>query len=576
MITHYGIPASPGVAIGEALIFDKERIRIPRRFVTRDAVDDEVRRLEQAIDAVAAEIDRNRELVTGQLGAQYGAIFAAHLAMLRDPRLNEEWRRLIREQHYAPEHAVSETLRRYASVFQKLEHRFLAARSEDVLDIERSLLRCLTGQPREELTHIGSPVAVLAHDLTPSETASLDRRFVIGFATESGGAGGHSAIVARALEIPAVVGLGRFLAETGPGDAVIIDGDEGRLIVRPDGPTRAEFERRAESRRTFAASLERFRDLPAETADGTRIEIDANIEFPHEVDACRQRGADGIGLYRTEFLYLGAAREPTEDDHFRAYADVVERMGGRPVVIRTFDLGADKLGRAPGESEERNPFLGLRSIRISLRHVTEFRRQLRAILRAGASGDVRVMFPMIATVPELRRAKAILADACEDLDEAGIPRPPKMPVGMMVEVPSAVVLLDRFLPDVDFVSIGTNDLIQYALAVDRCNREVADLYHDTDPAVLKLIAMTVDAAERHGKPVGLCGQMSANPLCTPLLIGLGLRSLSMPPADIPEIKQICRGTTVERCREVAGRALRMESARQVDHYLREEFQKNRT
>ncbi len=576
MITHYGIPVSPGVAIGEALVLDQERIRIPRRFVSRDAMDDELQRLEQAVNVVAAEMERNRDLVAGQLGDQYGAIFSAHLAMLRDPQLNSEWRRLLREQQFSPEHAVSTTLRKYASVFQQLDNPFMAERAEDVLDIERNLLRSLLGQRRGELAHIEAPVLVVAHDLTPSETASLDRRFVMAFATEVGGAGGHAAIVARGLEIPAVVGVGRFLAEVAPGDLLIIDGDQGRLILHPDEETLADYRARVESRRTMSASLEQLRDLPAETGDGIRVEINANIEFPREVEACLQRGADGIGLYRTEFLYLGSDHEPSEDEHYQAYVEVLRRMPGKPLVIRTFDLGADKLGQSPGASDERNPFLGLRSIRLSLRNVPVFRRQLRAILRASAQGDVRVMFPMITTISELRQAKAILADAREDLEEAGQAYRPDLPVGMMVEVPSAVMMIDQFLPDVDFVSIGTNDLIQYALAVDRCNREVADLYHETDPAVLKLISMTVEAAQRHGKPVSLCGQMSANPLCTTLLIGLGLRSLSVPPANVPEIKQICRSTTIPRCQEIAARALRMESAREIDNYLREEIKKVRT
>lgn len=574
MIIRSGIPASPGVAIGEALVVDQERIRIPRRYVSRDAVEDELQRLDAAIEAVAVEMDHNRQVVTQQLGEQYGGIFGAHLQLLRDPHLREELNRLISDQHFSPEYAVSTTFHKYAQVFEQLDHQYLAERAHDLNDIERSLLRSLLGRPRQELSHLSSPVIILAPDLTPSETVNLDRRFVIGFATAAGGAGGHTAIVARGLAIPAVVGVGEFLAEVQPGDVVIIDGSQGQVIVRPDEETLARYQRAAEVHRQHAVDLAALRDLPAETLDGVRIAINANIEFPRDVEACQANGADGIGLYRTEFLYLNAVVEPNEEEHYRAYSEVAARMAPRPVIIRTFDLGSDKLGQFPASGEERNPFLGMRSIRLSLRNLPSFRAQLRAVLRASRDGDVRVMFPMISTIGELRAAKAVLADAMEDLEERGTPAT-NIPVGMMVEVPAAVILLDSFLSEVDFISIGTNDLIQYALAVDRSSREVADLYHESDPSVLRLVQMSIQSAQRHAKPVGLCGQMSGNPLYTMLLVGLGLRSLSCPPAVIPEIKQICRSVTTQQCEDIAHRALTMESAREIDNFLREELKKVR-
>ncbi|GIW93362.1 MAG: phosphoenolpyruvate-protein phosphotransferase [Pirellulaceae bacterium] len=575
MITHMGIPVSPGVAIGEALVLDQERIRIPRRFVSRDAVEEELERLRRAVDQVADDISQNRDLITAELGEQYGAIFAAHLAMLRDPTLQQSWERLIRQEYYSPEHAVSSTLRKYAAVFERMPQRYLAERAHDVLDLERSLLRRLLGLRREELTQINTPVVVLAHDLTPNETASLDRTKVLGFATEIGGAGGHVAIVARALEIPAIVGVGPFLAEVEPGDLVIVDGDSGQLILRPDPATREHYQQQADKARTLARGWERHCHEPALTLDQQHVQVHANIEFPREVEVCLERGADGIGLYRTEFLYLSGDHEPNEEEHFQAYREVAQRMAGRPVVIRTLDLGADKLGGSYADYQEPNPFLGLRSIRLSLRHMPLFRCQLRAILRASAYGNLRIMFPMIATVNELRRAKAVLADAQEDLAEQGVPFSWPIPVGIMIEVPAAVLMLDQLLPEVDFVSIGTNDLAQYVLAVDRSNREVADLYRETDPAVIRLIDTTVRQCQAHGKAVSLCGQMSANPLCTPLLIGLGLRALSVPPANIPEIKHVCRSVSAADCQKLAQRVLQMESAREVEHCLREELKKIR-
>lgn len=567
-----GIAVSPGIAIGEALVMDIEGFRIPRRFLARDAVDDELERLERAFAAAAAEIERNRDTVARELGSEYGAIFEAHLQMLHDPRLRSELEQMIRDRHYSPEYAISRTLRRYVKVFQSLDSGPMAQRASDIFDIEKRLLRNLLGRRREEISSLTSPVLVLAHNLTPSETANLDRRYARGFVTEIGGAGSHTAIVAEALEIPAVVGTGPFLSDVSGGDLVIIDGDQGLVILHPDEETVARYRHEVEQRRTLTARLESLRDLPAETADGVRVQLLGNIEFPHEVEHCLERGADGIGLYRTEFLYLGSDLEPDEEAHYEAYASVLKAMGGRPVVIRTLDLGADKLTDYTADVE-RNPFLGLRSIRLSLRNLPLFRTQLRAILRASTLGDARIMFPLIATMLELRQAKMVVADVMEDLEEHGIAFHRDLDVGMMVEVPSAVMMIDHFVPEVDFLSIGTNDLIQYTLAVDRSNKDVSTLYTASDPAVLKLIVMTVDAARRRQVPVNLCGQMSGNSLYTMLLLGLGLRQFSVPPSAIPEIKKVCRSVTMAQCEAVASHVLTLENARDIKSFLKEELKK---
>jgi phosphotransferase system enzyme I (PtsI) len=568
-----GIAVSPGVAIGEALVMDNEGFRIPRRFLTRDAVDAELERLDRAITAVADQIERNRDAVSQELGREYGAIFEAHLQMLRDQRLRDELEQLIRERHYSPEYAVSRALRRYAKVFQSLGNSSFAERANDIFDIEKRLLKNLLGRRREEISKLTSPVLVLAHNLTPSETANLDRQFVRGFVTEVGGAGSHTAIVAEGMAIPAVVGTGPFLTDVSGGELVIIDGDQGLVILHPDEETLARYRVEAEAHRTRAVRLQTLRNLPAETADGVRVQLLGNIEFPHEVGLCLESGSDGIGLYRTEFLYLGADKVPNEEDHFQAYASVAEQMKGKPVTIRTLDLGADKvLGSAPPD-DDRNPFLGLRSIRLSLRNLPMFRTQLRAILRASAVGEVRVMFPLISTVLELRQAKMILADVMEDLQEHGVPFNRDLPIGMMVEVPAAVMMIDHFVEEVDFLSIGTNDLIQYTLAVDRSNKEVASLYTAADPAVLKLIDMAIRAAQRGNVQVSLCGQMSGNPLYTMLLLGMGLRQLSVPPAALPEIKKVCRSLTIAQCEAVSAKALLMENARDIKSYLKEELKK---
>ena len=568
-----GIAVSPGVVIGEALVMDNEGFRIPRRFVARDAVVDEIERLDKAIAAAAAEIAHHREAVSAELGEKYGGIFEAHLQMLQDSRLRSELEEMIRQRHYSPEYSVSRTLRRYAQVFQRLESSYLAERATDIFDIEKRLLRHLLGRRREEITHLTSPVLVLAHNLTPSETANLDRRYVRGFVTEIGGPGSHTAIVAEALEIPAIVGTGLFLSEVSGGDQVIIDGDQGLVILQPDEETLARYRHEAEEIRSQAARLEPLRDLPAETRDGVRIQLMGNIEFPYEVDHCVERGADGVGLYRTEFLYLGAEVMPNEEVHYQAYTRVIEAMGDHPVVIRTFDLGADKMPNMPQPDDERNPCLGLRSIRLALRSLPVFRTQLRAVLRATTLGNVQVMFPLVSTLLELRQAKMVLADVMEDLQEHNVPFKRDLPVGMMVETPAAVMMIDHFVDEVDFLSIGTNDLIQYTLAVDRSNRDVVGLYNPTDPAVLRLIEMSLKVAGKKDTPINMCGQMSGNPLYTMLLLGMGLRQFSVTPSSIPEVKRICRKATIPECEAIAARVMAMENARDVKSYLKEELKK---
>jgi len=573
MQTLQGIAVSPGFAVGEALLIDNEGFRIPRRFVARDAVDAELARLDAAIAAAGEEIRLNRDTVSAALGKDYGGIFSAHLQMLHDPLLRSELEEMIRQRHYSAEYAASRALRRYVKVFESLKHRAIAQRADDLFDIEKRLLRHLLGARGEELARINSPVIVLAHNLTPSETASLSPQFVKAFVTEVGGAGSHTAIVAEGLEIPAVVGVGPLLASVADGDLVIVDGDHGSVIVKPDEEALARYRREVEVRRTRVAQLESLRELPAETRDGVRIELLGNIEFPHEVDHCIERGSDGVGLYRTEFLYLGAAIEPTEETHFEAYRHVVQAMAPHPVVIRTLDLGADKLLGHQQEEAEPNPFLGLRSIRLSLKNIPLFRTQLRAILRASALGDAKILFPLISTLAEIRQARLLLSEVMEELAREGQPFNRDLEVGMMVEVPAAVMLIDRFVEEVDFLSIGTNDLIQYTLAVDRSNMDVAELYSAADPAVLRLIDMALAAAARSATPVNLCGQMSGSPLYTMLLLGLGLRRFSVTPGAIPEIKKVCRSVSIRQCEAVAERARCMESARDINAYLREELDK---
>jgi phosphoenolpyruvate-protein phosphotransferase (PTS system enzyme I) len=566
-----GIPVSPGVAIGPAMVLDTELFRIPRRSIAEDRIKEEVDRLHQALAAASAEARHHQEAINDKLGPQYGAIFGAHALMIQDATLAGEIEGLIRDRRQTAEYAVSRVMRRHAKALESLNQGTFAARASDLFDMEKLILRNLLGHRREQIQHLTEPVIVLAHDLTPSETAALDPSKVFAFATEAGGRASHTAIMAGALEIPAVVGLGKFVIDVSGGDQVIVDGNRGVLILNPDEETLERYEQTRSTFRTFESQLGELRDLPAETRDGVRILLLGNIEFPQEAAHCVERGADGVGLYRTEFLYLGKQSDPTETEHLDAYLTVLRALGSKPVVIRTLDLGADKFATSTESvAEERNPFLGLRSVRLCLRNLTLFKTQMRAILRASAFGDIRIMFPMVSTLLELRHCKMILAEVKEDLEEEGIAFNRKLPLGTMIEVPSAAVMAEFLAKEVNFFSIGTNDLIQYTLAADRTNEAVASLYSPGDPAVIRLIDHVIKAAAKQNIEVNVCGEMSGEPIYTVLLLGMGLRQLSVTPHNIPEIKKIIRSVSIPEAVMVAQEAMRLETARDVNNYLREQ------
>jgi phosphotransferase system enzyme I (PtsI) len=566
-----GIAVSPGVVIGPALVLDTELFRLPERFIEGKTPAEEIERFRQAIAAAAQETRTKQETIAAKLGPQYGAILGAHALLIEDESLSAEIESLIRNHGYAAEYAVSRVMRRHAKTLESLNQAQFATRATDLFDIEKSILRNLLGHRQEQLRHLKEPVIVLAHDLTPSETAALDASKVYAFATEAGGRASHTAIMAGALEIPAVVGLGKFITDVSGGDLVIVDGNRGIVILNPDAETQERYERTRSDLRTFESQLGQLRDLPAETRDGQRILLMGNIEFPQEASHCLERGADGVGLYRTEFLYLNRHTDPTEAEHLDAYMTVLRLLGSKPVVIRTLDLGADKFATSTESVPvERNPFLGVRSVRLCLRNLTLFKTQMRAILRASAYGDVRILFPMVSTVLELRQCKMILAEVKEDLEEESIPFNAKLPIGTMIEVPSAAIMSEQLAREVDFFSIGTNDLIQYTLAADRTNEMMASLYSPGDPAVLRLIERVVQSAEKQDLDVNVCGEMSGEPIYTLLLLGMGLRQLSVTPHNIPEIKKIIRSVALDEARQVAHEALGLETARDVNNYLREQ------
>lgn len=570
-----GIPVSPGVAIAPAVVLDVEEYRIRECFVAPDEVSHEQGHVDMALGAARAEFEELRERTSSRLGSETAAIFDFPIGVLTSESFRRKLLDVVAKKRYTAAYAVSQLMREYQKRFLDMHEQLFNDRVKDVYDIEKRLLRHLLGHTREDLAHVSQPVVVIAHDLTPSQTAQLDRSKVLGFVTDAGGLTSHTAILARSLGIPAVVGLNDVTASVSGGDTVIIDGTKGLVICKPDAETLREYEQTGERRSELAQELDELRDLPATTLDNERITLLGNIEFPYEVATCLARGAEGIGLYRTEFLYMRPGAEPSESDHYRAYCEAIKAVKGKPIVIRSLDLGADKYAQSVGQDpeRERNPFLGLRSIRFCLANIEIFKAQLRAILRASVLGNVSIMFPLISKVTELRQAKLVLAEAMEDLHDEGVAYAKDIPVGIMIETPSAVAMAEGLAKEVDFFSIGTNDLIQYTLAVDRANERVAPLYTGADPAVIRFVRDVIRTANEQNLDCSLCGEMAGDPMFTVLLLGLGLRQFSMAPNDIPEIKQIIRKVDLAHARAVAEKVLGMESDREIHNYLRDEMRK---
>ncbi len=568
-----GIQASPGVAIGRAVVLDAQDQPIPRRLVPASDVPLQIQRFQKAIEESSADIGRLRDHTASALGREMANIFNTHLAMLQDKFLVAQVEQMIEQEQVTAEYAVYAVMRRQAGMYEQLDDPYIRERGKDILDLERRILSHLIGSTRQQLAQIRHESILIAHDLTPSQTASLDTSKIKAIATDLGGRTSHTAILAHALGIPAIVGLEDITTSVNTDDTVIIDGNRGVVVIEPDAAKLMEYRQELKHWAALDETLDASARLPAITRDGTEITVLANIEFPSEIAAALNKGATGIGLYRTEFIYLGAVREPTEEDHYEVYSEAIRLLKGHPLTIRTLDLGADKIhpGVTADYHEEPNPFLGCRSIRLCLQNLPLFKTQLRAILRASSEGPVKIMFPLISNVMELRQAKMILNDVMEDLDEQGIPYSKNIPVGIMIEVPSAALQASTLAKEVDFFSIGTNDLIQYTVAADRSNERIASLYSGAHPAVLQLIRDVVRAAQRAKIDVSLCGEMGGEPEFGMVLIGLGLRTLSITPPAIPEMKKLIRSVSIEQCRRVARKAGSFDSDREVMNYLRDEL-----
>jgi phosphotransferase system enzyme I (PtsI) len=563
-----GIPVSPGVASAPAFVLRTVDSMPPRRTLAESAVPEELRRYRAALEAARAEL--------GGIAARPGlsdavsSIAASHREFLADPTLIREIEGMIRNGPSPADWAVAVVFNRWIEIFRGLEDEFFRQRYVDLLDLQRRVLRHLLAAEEVEKPTPERPAILIAQDLTPSETAELDRRSFLGFATEHGGATSHTAIIAKSLGIPAVCALGSVADAIPAGTPVILDGEKGRLIVDPDAPTRRRYkELRQRLDRRFQV-LKRMAELPAETPDGWPVGVFGNIEFPFEVRQAVENGADGIGLYRTEFLYVDRHALPDEEAHLAAYREAMGHLGGRPLVIRTQDFGADKFADELAMGGEPNPFLGCRSIRYSFARPELFRTQLRAILRASAEGRVSIMFPMISSVTELRRARTILEQVKDELRLSHVPFDASLPVGAMVEIPSAAIAADLLAREVDFFSIGSNDLTQYTLAVDRTNERVATLFRPSNPAILRLLRSVVREGERTGIRVSLCGEMASERPYTLLLLGLGIRRFSVAPSTVPEVKRVVRSVTRRMAAEITGRALALSTPEDVDGYLADE------
>lgn len=572
-----GIAVSPGFAIGEAFILGSEESVIPRRFISVEEIESEFARFHAAVVKAKSDIRELQEKVKADdIGYEAVPIFDAHVLILSDNSLHDEVLNRISKNRFSAEYAVSRSLRKYEKAFSKMGDSYLAQRISDLHDIERRLLRALLGERREDLKQLNRQVILVAHDLTPSQTASMDRNHVIGFATDVGGKTGHTAIIARARELPAIVGLETVSSDVSSGDTLIIDGNRGIVVVNPDEKTMETYKRLASDFHNFEISLIGEKDLPAQTTDGHDVRVSANIEFPNEIESVLNMGGEGVGLYRTEFLYVGADTVPDEETHFQSYKQAVDHLPDMKVTIRTLDLGADKffhLEHNMGLDDkallnERNPVLGCRAIRYFSRHPQLMRSQIRAICRASAFGKVNLMVPMVCCREEVERVREVVQREQEALDEEGIDFDPNMPVGIMVEVPSVALTIEHYMDICDFFSIGTNDLTQYVLAVDRTNEHVANLYRPAHPGVLRLVRSVIEAGKQFDKPVSVCGEMASDPTFTLLLLGMGLQHFSVSPPLIPEVKKLVRSVNYSEAQEIAKEAMTFMTAREITTFLR--------
>lgn len=559
-----GIAVSAGICRGKILVLHRARHVIAKRDLPPNEIEAEVGRFEKALVQTRQQISEVQRRVVENMGTQEGDIFEAHLLMLEDRMLVDEVIRSIREQGANAEHAFHAVSERYAAALAAVDDEYLRERADDMRDLTARVLdNLLDVRDQFDLRHISEPCILVSHDLSASMTAQLDKKVVLGFVTDIGGKTSHTAIIARSLGIPAVVGLKTASEEFDTGDYALLDGYNGTVIVNPTDQTLFEYGQLSQLKASLEEKLHEIQGQPAVTLDGKRIHLSANIEDQNDIEAVLQHGAEGVGLFRTEFLFINRESTPGEEDQYQVYRRVAAALKPHPVIIRTLDLGGDKFASHLQLAQEMNPFLGWRAIRFCLAQPELFCAQLRAILRASVEGNVKMMYPMISGLDELNQAAALVEQCKAELRSKNIPFDEAMDIGAMIEIPSAALIADTLARRVKFFSIGSNDLIQYTLAADRTNEKVSHLYEPTHPAILRLIKMTVDAAHKHGAWVGVCGEIAGDPILAPLLIGLGVDELSAAPTVVPQVKYILRRLRLTEAQALAEFALQCESPSEI-------------
>jgi phosphoenolpyruvate-protein phosphotransferase (PTS system enzyme I) len=569
-----GIGASPGVAVGHAYILDRKRVRTPKLRLAEAEVDPERMRMKTALELSDRQLSELKEQISKTEGPEHALILEAHRLMLHDPMFVDEVNRLIVEDRINAEWAVRRVARKLKHLFDNIPDEYFRERRSDVEYVADRVVRNLLGQVVDEEVTLPDHAVVVAHDLSPADAALMARSGrVAGFVTDLGGQTSHTAIVARARSTPAVVGAGRASEQISPGDLVAMDGARGIILVNPTEDQLSLFHETMRRHQESEARALSEKDLPAQSTDGYRMRLVGNIEFPEEIQSLLDHGAEGIGLYRTEFMFLDRKSPPTEEEHYRAYRQVLEMMGGRPVTIRTLDLGGDKVPGKGKHEKEPNPAMGLRAIRYCLANRELFRVQLRALLRASVHGNMRMMFPLICGMSELREARSELEACRTELGRAGVPLGKRFPVGIMVETPSAALIADRLAQEADFFSVGTNDLIQYSLAIDRQNRDVAYLYKPLHLSVLRSLKSIVTAAKDAGIPVAMCGEMAGDPVYALVLLALGFDELSMTAGQIPTVKNFIRQTSRVEAQQLLETAMDLTTAEEIERFIRTEMDK---
>jgi phosphotransferase system enzyme I (PtsI) len=559
-----GISAAPGIVIGPAFVRDAERLQVPRALVEPAAVETEVARFLQALADTARELRAFKADIARRMGDDHARIFDAHLLILEDRMLVDETSAVIRNERLNAAAAFEKVIGKVIASIAGIEDEYLKERTIDVQDVRKRVIRNLIGKDTRAANRPSEPSVLVAHDLSPSDTAQLDRRIVLGYVTDLGGRTSHTAILARSQGLPAVVGLENFVGRVETGDTVIVDGNAGSVIVNPAPTTSEQYQNEIARFRDLEEQLLTLTGYPAHTLDGRAFTLSANLDSPDEVDSVIEHGGQGVGLFRTEYFFISQEYLPSEEEQYKVYRQVAERMEGKPVVIRTLDIGGDKIASYLNRSPELNPFMGWRGIRFCLTRKDIFKTQLRAIYRASAHGQVKIMFPMISQIEEVLRAKEICAEVREDLKRERYKFDENAPLGIMVETPSAVALADQYAREVDFFSIGTNDLIQYTMAVDRGNSKIAHLYQHLQPSILRLLRLTVEAARKRKIHVSVCGEMAGDPMSVPILIGLGIDEFSVSPNMIPEIKRIIRSVTFDECRALLRRVARFRTTHEIE------------